>query len=101
MLDLADSLTSVKTLLSRKILHRNHLLVYECKQMCSDLLWNGVTVEILWILSHLGLAGNELVDKRARQAALSGVVFDRSLPPVDFQGLARSILLRRVYFLTS
>jgi hypothetical protein len=35
---LTDSLSSVKALLSRKILHRTHPLVYECKQMCSDLL---------------------------------------------------------------
>jgi hypothetical protein len=26
--------------------------------------------------------------------ALNGAVFDRPLPPVDFQGLARSVLLR-------
>jgi hypothetical protein len=37
---------------------------------------------------------NELVDKRARHAALNGDVFVRPLPPVDFQGLTRSILLR-------
>jgi hypothetical protein len=51
-------------------------MVYECKQMCSDLLWNGVEVEIKWIPSHLELEGNELV--------LS----------VNFQDLARSILQR-------
>jgi hypothetical protein len=32
---LTDSLSSVKALLFRKILHRNHPLVYECKQICS------------------------------------------------------------------
>jgi hypothetical protein len=30
----------------------------------------------------------------ARHAALNGAVFKRPLPPVDFQALARSILLR-------
>jgi hypothetical protein len=35
---LTDSLSSVKVLLFTKILHRTHLLVYECKQRCSDLL---------------------------------------------------------------
>jgi hypothetical protein len=35
---LTDSLSLVKALLSRKISHRTHPLVYECKQMCSDLL---------------------------------------------------------------
>jgi hypothetical protein len=31
---------------------------------------------------------------RARHAALNAAVFDRPLLPVDFQGSARSILLR-------
>jgi hypothetical protein len=91
---LTDSLSSVKALLSRKLSHRTHPLVYECKQMCSDLLEVGVEVEIMWIPSHVGHEGNEIVDKRARHAALNGVVFDEPLPPMDFQGLARSVLLR-------
>jgi hypothetical protein len=47
---LIDSLTSVKALLFRKISHRTHPLVYECKQMYSDLLEDEVEVEIMWIL---------------------------------------------------
>jgi hypothetical protein len=69
-------------------------MVYECKQMCSDLLEDGVEVEIMWIPFHVGLEGNDIVDERARHAALNGAVFDRPLPPIDFQGLARSLLLR-------
>jgi hypothetical protein len=42
----------------------------------------------------VGLEGNELVDERARHAALFGAVFDRPFSPVDFQGWARSVLLR-------
>jgi hypothetical protein len=37
--------------------------------------------------------GNEIVDERARHAALNGVVFERTFQPVDFQGLQRSVLL--------
>jgi hypothetical protein len=37
---LTESLSSVKALLSRK-------MVYECKQMCSDLMEDGVEVEIM------------------------------------------------------
>jgi hypothetical protein len=48
----------------------------------------------LWISSHVELEGNEIVDERAQNAALNGAFFDRPLPPVDFQGLARSVLLR-------
>jgi ribonuclease HI len=62
--------------------------------MCDNLLWNGVEVEVMWIQYHVGLGGNELVDKRARHAALNGAVFDRPLPLGDLQGLALSVLLR-------
>jgi ribonuclease HI len=58
--------------------------------MCDDLLEDGVEVEIMWIPSHVELEGNEIVDERAQLAALNGVVFDKALPQVDFQGLARS-----------
>jgi hypothetical protein len=63
--------------------------------MCSDLLENGVEVEIMWIPAHLELEGNETVDEWAWNVALKGVVFKRPLLPVDFQGLARSLLLRK------
>jgi hypothetical protein len=62
--------------------------------MCSDLLEDGVEVEIMWIPYHVGLEGTEIVDERARNAALTGFVFDRPIPSMDFQGLARSVLLR-------
>jgi hypothetical protein len=82
-----DRLSSAKALLSRKVLHRTHPLVYAS-------LADGFEVEIMWIPAHVGLEGNEIVDERTRHAALNGAVFERPLPPVDFQGLARSVLLR-------
>jgi hypothetical protein len=49
----------------------------------------------MWIPVHVELGGNEIVEERARHAALNGAdVFEKPLPLVDFQGLARSILLR-------
>jgi hypothetical protein len=67
---LSDSLSSVKALLSRKTSHRPHPLVYECKHMCSHLLEDRVEVEIMWIPSHVGLEGNEIVNEWARHAVL-------------------------------
>jgi hypothetical protein len=55
---------------------------------------DGVEVEIMWIPVHVELKGNEILDERAQFAELNGAVFKRKLPPVDLQGLARSILLR-------
>jgi hypothetical protein len=75
--------------------HRTHPLVSEYKHMCSDLLGNGVDVQIMWISSHVGLEDNALVNKRAWHVALKGAVFDRAFPPVHFQRVARSIILPR------
>jgi hypothetical protein len=62
--------------------------------MFSDLLEDRVEVERMWIPSHVRFEDNKIVGERARHAGLNGAVFDRPLSPVDFQGLARSILLR-------
>jgi hypothetical protein len=42
----------------------------------------------------VGLEVNEIVVKRARDAALNGALFERPLPLFNFQGFARSVLLR-------
>jgi hypothetical protein len=83
---LTDKLSSVKVLLSRKISPRTHSLVYECKQICSDLLEDGVEVVMICIPAHM--------DERVRHA-FNGAVFERPLSPVDFQDLERSVLLRK------
>jgi hypothetical protein len=93
MLDSDWQLECSYGLVSLKISHRTHPLVYECKQMCGDLLEDGVEVEIMWMPAHVRLEGNKIVDERARHAELNGAVFDIPLPPMDFQGLARFVLL--------
>jgi hypothetical protein len=42
----------------------------------------------------VGLEGNEILEERARRAALNGAVFEIPLPSMDFQGLARFVLLK-------
>jgi ribonuclease HI len=89
---LTDSLSSIKAMLSRRISWRTHPLVYECKQLCFDLMRDLIEVKLMWIPSHV--VSNELVDGEARYASLDGSIFDRSLSPCDFQILARPVLLR-------
>jgi ribonuclease HI len=67
---LTDSLSSIKAMLSRKIAHQTHPLVYECKQLCWSLCHNAIEVKLMYIPSHVGLVRNEIVDEWARQAAL-------------------------------
>jgi ribonuclease HI len=91
---LTDSRSSIKAMLSRKIAHQTHPLVYECKQLCWSLCRNGLEVKLMWIPSHVGLVGHELDDERARQAALEGSIFDKPLFLSDIQSLARPALMR-------
>jgi hypothetical protein len=48
---------------------RTHLLVYECKQICSDLLEDEVEVEIMWIPGHVRLKKRE----RGQTGTKSGI----------------------------
>jgi hypothetical protein len=75
---LTDSLSSLKALLSRKILHRTHPLVDECKQMCSDLLEDGVEIKIMWILAHVELECNEFVDEKVQFNVIKNKVMSSS-----------------------
>jgi ribonuclease HI len=79
---LTDSLSSIKAMLSRRISWRTHPLIYECKQLCFDLMRDLIEVNFMWFSSHVGLVGNELVDEEARYASC------------DFQSLARLVLLK-------
>jgi hypothetical protein len=93
---LTGSLSAVMALVSIKISHRTHPLVYECKQTCGDLLEDGVEVEIMWILAHVRLEGNKIVDERARHAELNGAVFEIPLPPFGFSGFGKICFAERV-----
>jgi hypothetical protein len=73
--------------------HQTHPLVYECKQLRWSMCQIGIEVKLMWI-PHVGLVGNELVDERARQAALEGSIFDRPLSSSDFQSLTTPALMR-------
>jgi hypothetical protein len=62
--------------------------------VCFDFKRDLIEVKLMWILSHVGFVGNELVDGEARCASLNGSIFERPLSPCDFQSLARPVLLR-------
>jgi ribonuclease HI len=64
---LTDSMSSIKAMLSRKIAHQTHPLVCMNVSNCAGAYARTeLRLELMWIPSHVGLVGNELVDERSR-----------------------------------
>jgi hypothetical protein len=66
-----DSLSSIQAIQSRKISYHTHPGIHECKQKLFDLKNTGRVVTLMWVPSHVGIAGNEKADLEARRGALS------------------------------
>jgi hypothetical protein len=69
---LTVSLSLINAILSRRISWRTHPLVYECNQLCFDLMRDLIEVKFMWIPSHVGLVGIELVDGETQFASWIG-----------------------------
>jgi ribonuclease HI len=69
---LTDSLSSIEALRSRKISPRTHSVVYECKDALWRLEANQFVVRLMWVPAHVGIDGNEMVDRIAKESAASG-----------------------------
>jgi ribonuclease HI len=50
---LTDSLSSIKTMLSRRISWQIYPLVHECKKLCFDLMRDLIEVKLNWVPSHV------------------------------------------------
>jgi ribonuclease HI len=63
---ITDSLSSIEATQSQKISFEIHTLVIHCK----ELLWR--LLEKMWVPSHVGIEGNEIVDRIAMDAPRNG-----------------------------
>jgi ribonuclease HI len=77
------SKSSLKALQSQRVAPRTHSLVYEIKETCWWLKNNGYEIHMMWILSHVGVKGNERADQLA----------DDTVRPSYFLPLSRVRLL--------
>jgi hypothetical protein len=50
--------------------------MYQCKQKCWQLTRRGREVSFMWVPAHVGIAGNEWADFKAKQAALGYMVYN-------------------------
>jgi hypothetical protein len=67
---LADILSSIEALRSRKISPRTHSVVYECKEVLWWLRVNQFVVRLMWVPTHVAIDGNEMVDRIAASGNL-------------------------------
>jgi hypothetical protein len=72
---LTDSLSSIEALRSRMIPPRTHSVVYECKEALWRLRANQFEVQLMWVPAHVGIDGNEMVDRIAKDFAVSGNLY--------------------------
>jgi hypothetical protein len=86
---LTDSLSLVKTMLSRRLRIKLTLWSMNVKSRAEAC----ARRELRWSWCRFYLTYHELVEDRARQAALEGTIFKRPLSSSDFQSLARPALL--------
>jgi ribonuclease HI len=63
-----DSLSSIEALRSRKISPRTHSVVYECKEVLWWLRVNQFVVRLMWVPTHVGIDGNKMVDRIAKES---------------------------------
>jgi hypothetical protein len=59
----ADNMSSLKALQTRRVAPRTQSLEYEIKEACWWLNINGYEIHMMWIPSHVGVRSNKWVDQ--------------------------------------
>jgi ribonuclease HI len=90
---LSDSLSSIEALCSRKISPRTHSVVYECEEALWRLRANQFVVRLMWVPAHVGIDGNEMVDRIAKESAVSGNLYRGGALECDLRPQMKSCLL--------
>lgn len=83
---LSDSLSAIQTLQTRKI---SHPLLADIHDLHTELTLDGKTIVFMWVPSHVGIKGNELVDAAAK-AALSHEVQTNPPAYISYRDLYRN-----------
>jgi ribonuclease HI len=92
---LSDIMSSLMAMGSRRITCKTHPWVYESKQIYWDLRQLNYDVKLMWILSHVGILGNEVADGLARQAVESGTIHRQMTVVNDHRILARQAMVKQ------
>lgn len=63
--DSSSALISIKNVVSES----RQDIIYEIVQLGNNIIKSGVIISLLWVPAHIGVSGNEMADKLAKQAA--------------------------------
>jgi len=66
-----------------------HAIVQEIQQIITN---SGITLNLCWVPSHVGVKENEAVDREAREAVEHGILDDCELPRIDVQSKLKKLI---------
>lgn len=80
----SDSLSSISSIFSEKIQIKTNPWVVEARNSVNRLAAGGIRVELCWVPSHQGIAGNEQADEAASEGHSIDDPLDIKIPHTDF-----------------
>jgi ribonuclease HI len=92
---IADSLSSLMAMRSRRITCKAHPWVYESKQIYWHIQQLNYDAKLMWIPSHVGISGNEVADGLTRHAVESGTVHGQMTVAKAHSGWICRLLIQR------
>jgi ribonuclease HI len=91
---ITDSLSSIEAIQSQKISFKTHTLVMHCKELLWRLLEQNNRIVLMWVPSHVGIEGNEIVDRIAREASRNVELWNMKTYRNDLFPLAKNHMLK-------
>ena len=85
----SDSLSAIQAISSQA----RHRLILEIIEINVQLCKRGITTRLCWVPGHVGIIGNELADRKAKQATMLEQISKQELPPSDIQ----SVIKEKIY----
>lgn len=87
-----DSLSSIQSINN---MYTQNPLVQSIHESCHNLASQGISVTIVWTPSHVGISGNEMADKAAKQALHGNLVEEHVQTKGDLKNSFKQIIVNK------